>query len=49
MQEMLKWALVFFAGFGWESFRRDMMDRTWHGRLLWFILGFCFLGGVLRG
>ena len=46
-QEDLKWILIFFAGFGLESFRRDMMDRSWHGRLLWFVLGFCFFGGVL--
>jgi hypothetical protein len=46
-QEVLKWVLVFFAGFGLESFRRDMMDRSWHGWLLWFVLGFCFFGGVL--
>jgi hypothetical protein len=46
-QEVLKWVLVFFAGFGLESFRRDMMDRSWHGWLLWFVLGFAFFGGVL--
>jgi hypothetical protein len=46
-QEILKWILVFFAGFGLESFRRDMMDRSWHGWLLWFVLGFAFFGGVL--
>jgi hypothetical protein len=46
-QEVLKWVLVFFAGFGLESFRRDIMDRSWHGWLLWFVLGFAFFGGVL--
>lgn len=48
-QYLLKWVLVFFAGFGWEAFRRDMMDRTWHGRAVWFLLGLCFIGGVLLG
>ncbi len=48
-QDLLKWVLVFYAGFGWEAFRRDMMDRTWHGRSVWFLLGLCFLGGVLQG
>jgi hypothetical protein len=47
IEELLKWALIFFAGFGWESFRRDIMDRSWHGRLLWFALGLAFFGGVL--
>ncbi len=46
-QEVLKWVLVFFAGFGLESFRRDIMDRSWHGWLLWLVLGFSFFGGVL--
>jgi len=46
-QAVLRWVLVFFAGFGLESFRRDLMDRSWHGRLLWLVLGFAFFGGVL--
>jgi hypothetical protein len=46
-EDLLKWVLVFFAGFGWESFRRDVMDRSWHGRLLWLVLGIAFFGGVL--
>jgi hypothetical protein len=45
--ELLKWILVFFAGFGWESFRRDVMDRTWHGRMVWLALGVALFGGVL--
>ena len=45
---LLKWLLVFFAGFGLESFRRDLMDPTWHGRAVWFGLGVAFFGGVLR-
>lgn len=44
--DMLKWILVFFAGFGWESFRRDIMDSTWHGRAVWFALGAALTGGV---
>ena len=44
---LLQWALIFYAGFGWESFRRDVMDQSWHGRLLWLALGIGFLGGVL--
>jgi len=47
IEDLLKWVLIFFAGFGWESFRRDVMDRSWHGRLLWFVLGLAFFGGVL--
>jgi hypothetical protein len=46
-EDLLKWVLVFFAGFGWESFRRDVMDRSWHGLLLWLVLGIAFFGGVL--
>lgn len=44
---LLKWTLVFFAGFGWESFRRDLMDPTWHGRTVWFVLGAALFGGVV--
>jgi hypothetical protein len=42
-----QWVLVFFAGFGWESFRRDLMDPTWHGRLVWACLGAAFFAGVV--
>lgn len=45
--DLLKWVLVFCGGFGWESFRRDVMDRSWHGQLVWFALGVAFFGGVL--
>lgn len=45
--ELLKWILVFYAGFGFECFRRDLMDQSWHGRLAWFALGMAFFGGVL--
>lgn len=44
---LIQWVMVFFAGFGWESFRRDLMDPTWHGRLVWLALGLAFLGGVI--
>ena len=47
LREMLEWVLIFFAGFGWESFRRDLMDDTWHGRALWFAMGLGLLGGVV--
>jgi hypothetical protein len=45
--EVFKWVLVFFAGFGWESFRRDLMDDSWHGKAVWFAMGAAFFGGVL--
>jgi hypothetical protein len=45
--ELFQWALVFFAGFGLESFRRDLMDPTWHGRLTWAAIGLALFGGVL--
>jgi hypothetical protein len=44
---ILKWVLVLMAGFGWESFRRDLMDSSWHGRMVWFALGVWFFSGVL--
>jgi hypothetical protein len=44
---ILKWVLVFCAGFGLESLRRDLMDPTWHGRLVWLALGAAFFGGVV--
>jgi hypothetical protein len=44
--EILKWVLVFMAGFGLESFRRDLMDQTWHGRMVWAAFGLAFFGGV---
>ncbi len=48
MEKVLyQWVLVFFAGFGWESFRRDLMDPSWHGRLVWASLGAAFFAGVV--
>lgn len=44
--EILKWVMVFMAGFGLESFRRDLMDQSWHGRMVWAALGLAFFGGV---
>lgn len=45
--EMFQWVLVFAAGFGWEAFRKYLIDSSWHGRLVWFALGIAFFGGVL--
>lgn len=45
--EIIKWVLVWMAGYGWEAFRKYMMDPSWHGRLVWFALGLAFFGGVL--
>jgi hypothetical protein len=46
-QEILEWILIFAAGFGWETFRKYIMDSSWHGRAVWFVLGLAFFGGVL--
>jgi hypothetical protein len=45
--EWFLWLLVFFAGFGWESFRRDLMDESWHGRAVWVAMGLAFFSGIL--
>ena len=45
--EILQWVLVWMAGFGWEAFRKYLMDSSWHGRVVWFALGVAFFGGVL--
>ena len=45
--EILQWFLVFAAGYGWEAFRKYMMDPSWHGRLVWVALGLAIFGGVL--
>ncbi|HJT23487.1 MAG TPA: hypothetical protein VJ873_02870 [bacterium] len=45
--EVLQWFLVLAAGYGWEAFRKYMMDPSWHGRLAWFVLGLALFGGVL--
>ena len=42
-----QWVLVFFAGFGWESFRKDLMDPSWHGRLVWASVGIAIFTGVI--
>jgi|SRR5579872_2014696 len=44
---LFQWVLLFFAGFGLESFRRDLMDPTWHGRLVWVGFGMAFFTGVV--
>lgn len=46
--ETLEWVVVFCAGFGWESFRRDLMDDSWHGRAVWIALGISLFGAFLR-
>jgi hypothetical protein len=43
---VLKWVMVFLAGFGFESFRRDLMDDTWHGRAVWAAAGVGLAFGV---
>jgi hypothetical protein len=45
--EILQWVLVFMAGFGLESIRKDLLDPTWHGCLVWFAIGVCFFQGVI--
>jgi len=44
---LLLWVMVLFAGVGWESFRMNLMDPSWHGRLVWIVLGTCLLLGLL--
>jgi hypothetical protein len=44
---LLLWVMVLFAGLGWESFRVNLMDQSWHGRLVWIVLGLCLLIGLL--
>jgi hypothetical protein len=44
---LVSWVLIWAAGFGWESVRRDLMDPSWHGRLLWVMLGTMFFFGVV--
>jgi len=44
---LFQWVLVFFTGFGFESFRRDLMDPTWHGRLVWVGFGIAIFTGVI--
>jgi len=46
-QTLLLWVLLLFAGVGWESFRVYLMDPSWHGRLVWLVLGLCLLAGVV--
>ena len=44
--ELFQWILVFFAGFGLEAFRKDLMEPRWNGRLAWAALGIALFGGV---
>jgi hypothetical protein len=42
----LTWILVWAAGFGFESLRRDLIDTSWHGRAVWAALGLAAFWGV---
>ena len=42
----LTWVLVWAAGFGFESLRRDLLDPSWHGRAVWAALGLAAFWGV---
>jgi len=44
---LLLWVMVLFAGVGWESFRVNLMDQSWHARLVWLLLGLGLLTGLL--
>jgi hypothetical protein len=45
--EILKWVLVFMAGFGFEAFREYLMNPGWMGRAVWLALGIAFFAGVV--
>ncbi len=45
--EILKWVLVFMAGFGFEAFREYLMNPGWMGRTVWLALGIAFFAGVV--
>ncbi len=45
--EMYRWVLIFLAGFGFESFKRDVMDRSWHAVLVWVAMGIALCVGIL--
>ncbi|HET9870472.1 MAG TPA: hypothetical protein VFR02_08255, partial [bacterium] len=42
----LGWLLIWGAGFGFESLRRDLLDASWHGRAVWAAAGLAAFGGV---
>jgi hypothetical protein len=45
--EILKWVLVFMAGFGFEAFRQYLINPSWAGRAVWLALGIAFFAGVV--
>ncbi len=45
--EILKWVLVFMAGFGFEAFREYLINPGWMGRAVWLALGIALLAGVV--
>jgi hypothetical protein len=44
---MYQWVLIFLAGFGFESFKRDVMDPSWHAVLVWVAMGIGLAIGIL--
>jgi hypothetical protein len=44
--DVLRWVFVFLSAYGLESFRTDLMDPSWHGRAVWFAVGFGLCWGV---
>jgi hypothetical protein len=47
-ESLLLWVLILFAGNGFESFRVNLMDDSWHGRLVWFLLGLGVFTGIVQ-
>ncbi len=45
--EILKWVLVFMAGFGFEAFREYLINPGWMGRAVWLALGLAFFAVVV--
>jgi hypothetical protein len=45
--EILKWVLVFMAGFGFEAFRKYLINPSWAGRAVWLALGIAFFAGAV--
>lgn len=44
--DSLSWTLIFSAGFGFEVFRKDLLDPSWHGQAVWVALGLAAFWGV---
>jgi len=45
--DCLCWMLIFLSAYGLDSLRRDLLDPTWHGRAVWFVLGLGLCWGVI--